>query len=189
MNDDGQLWQRVLRGDSQAFGVLFERHANAVFAYCLRRVGSWQAAEDLTSVVFLETWRRRHDVALDGPSILPWLYGVALGVTRNHARAAARYRAALARIPTPIASPDHAITVEERVDVETRVMAVKRELAHLPRREREVVEVCAWLGLTHAEAAKMLGVPVGTVKSRLARAQRKIRDAVLANGNERSATT
>jgi RNA polymerase sigma factor (sigma-70 family) len=156
--------------------------------YCLRRVGSWQAAEDLTSVVFLETWRRRRDIKVDGPSVRPWLYGVALGATRNHRRAAARYHAALARIPAPAASPDHAISVAERIDLETAVTAVKRELARLPRREREVVEVCSWLGLTHAEAAKVLDVPIGTVKSRLARAQRKIRDAVPANGSERSAT-
>ena len=52
---DGELWSLAARGrDGEAFGMLFERHANAVYTHCFRRTGSWSAAEDLTSVVFLE---------------------------------------------------------------------------------------------------------------------------------------
>ena len=54
---DEELWGQVRAGDGEAFGKLFERHAQAVFAYCLRRIGAWAAAEDLMSVVFMETWR------------------------------------------------------------------------------------------------------------------------------------
>src|SRR5690606_11322289 len=55
---DGDLWQKAAKGDPSAFGALFERHADAVYNHCFRRTGSWEAAEDLTSVVFLEAWRR-----------------------------------------------------------------------------------------------------------------------------------
>ena len=59
------LWQRAVAGDPDSFGELFERHSRSVYNYCFRRTGSWSQAEDLTSVVFLEAWRRRSDVRLE----------------------------------------------------------------------------------------------------------------------------
>ena len=55
---DSVLWSRARAGDTEAFGVLFERHARTIYNYCFRRVGSWAVAEDLVSIVFLEAWRR-----------------------------------------------------------------------------------------------------------------------------------
>ena len=57
--DDSVLWSRARAGDPDAFGLLFQRHARAIYNYCFRRVGNWAAAEDLVSIVFLEAWRRR----------------------------------------------------------------------------------------------------------------------------------
>lgn len=181
MTDDRELWARSLDGDTTAFGTLFERHADAVFGYCLRRTGAWSAAEDLVSVVFLEAWRRRRAMVPYGATVLPWLYGIALGVSRNHHRSLRRHRAALDRVPPPEPAADHADAVVERVDAERRVAAVHRHLAGLARRDREVVEACVWLGQTQAEAAVTLGIPLGTVKSRLARAHRQLRTGVLAD--------
>ena len=59
MEPDSSLWSRAQTGDEQAFGILFERHAQTIYNYCFRRVGEWSAAEDLVSIVFLEAWRRR----------------------------------------------------------------------------------------------------------------------------------
>lgn len=173
---DEELMRRVRDGDAEAFGALFERHSQAVFAYCLRRTGSWAVAEDLVSVVFMETWRKRTAITLEG-SLLPWLYGVALGVTRNHHRSRSRYRAALDRVPRPAADDDHAEDVARRVDAETRTRAVIAELAKLPAKDREVLEMSAWSDLSQAQIAQVLGIPIGTVKSRLARAQRTLRGA------------
>ena len=55
--DDSVLWSRARSGDSEAFGMLFERHGRTIYNYCFRRVGSWAVAEDLVSIVFLEAWR------------------------------------------------------------------------------------------------------------------------------------
>ncbi|MCP9487145.1 MAG: hypothetical protein MSC30_14950, partial [Gaiellaceae bacterium MAG52_C11] len=57
--DDAVLWRRARVGDADAFGLLFERHSDAIYNYCFRRIGDWAIAEDLLSVVFLEAWRRR----------------------------------------------------------------------------------------------------------------------------------
>ena len=179
---DEELWGQVRAGDGdvagEAFGQLFERHAQAVFAYCLRRTGAWAVAEDLMSVVFMETWRKRTSVTVDG-SLLPWLYGVALGVTRNHQRSRSRYKAALGKVPRPDADDDHADDVARRVDAEIRTRAVIAELEKLPAQDREVLEMSAWSDLTQTQIAQVLGIPVGTVKSRLARAQRTVRGAVV----------
>src|SRR5918992_881798 len=96
---DEQLWARAASGAPEAFGDLYERHAGAVYNYCFRRTADWAVAEDLTSIVFLEAWRRRKDVRLHGESLLPWLYGIATNVLRNRSRSLRRYRAALGRIP------------------------------------------------------------------------------------------
>ena len=82
MPSDSELWTRARGEDRQAFADLFERHAQAIYNYCFRRVGNWASAEDLTSVVFLEAWRRR-SVELPEGMVLPWLYGVATNVVRN----------------------------------------------------------------------------------------------------------
>ncbi|GAA3657574.1 sigma-70 family RNA polymerase sigma factor [Lentzea roselyniae] len=175
---DEELWGQVRAGVSEAFGLLFERHAQAVFAYCLRRTGTWAVAEDLVSVVFMETWRKRTSVTVEG-SLLPWLYTVALGVTRNHQRARTRHKAALGKVPRHDADDDHADDVARRVDAETRTRAVIAELEKLPAGDREVLEMAAWSDLSQAQIAEVLGIPVGTVKSRLARAQRTVRGALV----------
>ncbi|MFD4676899.1 RNA polymerase sigma factor [Lentzea sp. NPDC058450] len=175
---DEELWGQVRAGTSEAFGLLFERHAQAVFAYCLRRTGTWAVAEDLVSVVFMETWRKRTSVTVE-ESLLPWLYTVALGVTRNHQRSRTRYKAALGKVPPQHADDDHAEDVARRVDAETRARAVIGELEKLPAGDREVLEMSAWSGLTQTQIASVLGIPVGTVKSRLSRAQRTVRSALV----------
>ena len=174
---DGQLWARAAsQFEGEAFGQLFERHANAVYTYCFRRTGSWLAAEDLTSVVFLEAWRKRRDVRLVGESVLPWLLAVAGNVTRNAERSIRRHRRLLARLPRPETVPDVADDAAKRVDAEHAMRLILGELRLLTEPEREVLALCDWAGLTYAEAAAALGIPAGTVRSRLARARQHLRE-------------
>jgi DNA-directed RNA polymerase specialized sigma24 family protein len=98
--DDSILWSRARTGDSEAFGMLFDRHARTIYNFCFRRVGNWDAAEDLVSIVFLEAWRRL-DKPLQSGKELPWLFGIATNVVRNRRRAERRYVAALRRVPEP----------------------------------------------------------------------------------------
>jgi len=172
---DQELWRLAGAGDNAAFGELFDRHATAVYNHLFRRTASWSEAEDLTSAVFLLAWRRRATVVIDRESALPWLLGVANHVPRNSRRASRRYQAALARVVPPDAlASDHADAVAAAVDSERRMAEVRRALAELPRHEREVVELCAWSGLDQKAAAVALGVSLGTVKSRMHRARRRL---------------
>ena len=63
---DIELWDRAVAGDPEGFGALFERHARSVYNHCFRRTASWADAEELTSAVFLEAWRRRREVRPTG---------------------------------------------------------------------------------------------------------------------------
>ena len=180
---DAELWERAAGGEPFAFGVLFERHGRAVYNYCFRRTANWSQAEELTSVVFLEAWRRRREVQLEGERALPWLLGVATNVLRNFWRSQRRHRAALARFPLERGydfSPD----VDERLDDERQMRSMLRAVTQLPSADQDVLALCVWEGLTYEETAAALGTPVGTVRSRLSRARARLRELTEEDGHQ-----
>jgi RNA polymerase sigma factor (sigma-70 family) len=181
--DDSTLWSRARAGDSGAFGMLFERHARTIYTYCFRRVGSWDAAEDLVSIVFLEAWRRL-DKPLPSGKELPWLYGIATNVVRNRRRAERRYAAALRRVPRPDPATGFEDGSDERMDDEKLMVRALELLGRLPRREQEVFALCAWSELSYEDAAIALRIPVGTVRSRLSRARARLRELDPVVGHE-----
>jgi RNA polymerase sigma factor (sigma-70 family) len=180
---DAELWRHAVEGEPDAFGTLFERHARTVYNYLFRRTADWDLAEDLTSVVFLEAWRKRERVRLEGEHALPWLLGVATNVLRNRRRSQWRHRAALQRIPRE-RGDEFADDADARLDDEKRMRTVLRSLASLPAREQDVVALCAWAELSYEEAAVALDVPVGTVRSRLSRARARMRELTAETGHE-----
>ena len=174
---DPHLWSRAREGDSEAFGRLFDRHARAVYNHAFRRTASWSSAEEVVQLTFLTAWRyaSRPDAApLRHDSALPWLLTVAGNECRNLGRAGRRFRALLERLPHEADDPDPAPEVADRVDDERRMSTVRRALRRLPRHEQETLELVTWSGLSVAEAAAALGVPVGTVKARLSRARARL---------------
>ncbi|MGX2996616.1 RNA polymerase sigma factor [Streptomyces sp. JNUCC 64] len=169
---------RVREGDADAFGELFDTYARSVYNHGFRLTGDWVAAEDVVSLTFLEAWRLRGRIDPEGGSLRPWLLGVATNVTRNTRRTARRHAAAVARLPRAEAVPDFADELAERIDDAEQLALVRAALARLRRAEREVLALCVWSGLDYASAAAALGVPVGTVRSRLSRARKKLAAAV-----------
>jgi len=168
--DDVELW-RAAATDPEAFGELYERHAQAVYAFCARRTGDLALADDLTSVVFLEAWRRRSSVRLDGRSALPWLLGTAHNVVRNQRRSLRRHRAALLRISADGVSPSGEDEAIARVDAQRALSAALEAVGRLPREQQDAVNLVLWSGLSYEDAARTLGIPIGTVRSRIARAR------------------
>ena len=185
---DQQLWDEAVAGSSAAFGLIFERHARAIYNFCFRRTGSWSVAEDLMSDVFLVAWRRRRDVAFtaeDG-TVLPWLYSVALNLLRNRRRSERRATAAFARLDPTAAQADFSDEVVGRLGDERRMRDVLSVFERLAVHEQEVLALCVWAGLSYDDCAVALGVPVGTVRSRLARARAHLMELVAAGGHERN---
>ncbi len=185
--DDALLWSRSRAGDADAFGLLFERHARLIYNYCFRRVGDWAAAEEMVSLVFLEAWRRR-EKELPVGKVLPWLYGIAANVVRNRRRSERRFAAALRRVPEPRPEVDFSESADARLDDERQMRRVLSLIRQLPRREQDVFVLCAWSGLSYENAALALGVPVGTVRSRLSRARRRLRELDPRFGHEEGRT-
>jgi RNA polymerase sigma factor (sigma-70 family) len=185
---DANLWARSRAGNTEAFGRLFQRHAKIIYNYCFRRVGDWVAAEDLLSIVFLEAWRRR-DTQLEGDKVVPWLYGIATNVVRNQRRSERRFAAALRRVPPAQPEADFADIAHARVDDELQMRAAVSLLRQLPQQEQDVFVLCAWMDLSYDDAALALGVPVGTVRSRLSRARRRLRELKAAFEREQAEST
>ncbi len=158
--------------DADRFTELFDRHAAELLRYCFRRTADAALAEDLVSVVFLEAWRRRGDLRA-GSDPRPWLYGIATNVVRGQWRSRRRHAAALARIGRADSTSESAADVVAR---EEEMRAVLARVARLPRREQDVLALCVWSELSYEQAATVLGVPVGTVRSRLSRARARLHD-------------
>lgn len=161
-------------GNAAAFEELFDEQAKSVYNHAFRLTGDWSAAEEVMAVTFLEAWRLRGRIDPEGGSLRPWLLAIATNVARNVRRATRRYEAALARMPRGEAVPDFAEEVVGRIDDAGRLAAIREAYGRLRRQEQDVFALCVWGGLDYAEAARALGVPVGTVKSRLSRAREKL---------------
>ena len=185
-SSDEELWHAAIAGSTDAWGDLFLRHQKAVYDYCYRRTASRGAAEDLTSAVFLEAWRLRTQVQLYGDSALPWLYGLATMLTRNHERTLRRYRGALRRIAPADAVPDPAAEIAARVDAQRQVEHIRSLFHSIPRQDREVLELAALGTLSVAEIATALGIAPGTVKSRLSRARARLAESLTRDPDPRT---
>jgi RNA polymerase sigma factor (sigma-70 family) len=158
----------------QKFEHLYRLHGHDIYRYCLRRVQDRGQAEDACSAVFVEAWRRRETVDVRDRAGLPWLYGVAKNVLRNQRRTLRRREAALMRVPRPISDFECVDDAEDRVDAARAARQVWHLIDALPAAERTVVILCLADELSYTTVADRLGVPVGTVRSRLSRARERL---------------
>jgi RNA polymerase sigma factor (sigma-70 family) len=156
------------------FESLYRLHREAIYRYCLRRLHDPELAEDARSAVFVEAWRRRAAIDFDDRAALPWLYGVAKNVLRNQRRTLRRREAALTRLPRPISDFESVEDADDRLDAARAARHARELIAALPAGERAVVLMCLANELSYTTAAHRLGVPVGTVRSRLARARGRL---------------
>jgi RNA polymerase sigma factor (sigma-70 family) len=181
---DRELWRRAAAGGADAFGELYDRHASAIYNYCFRRCADWALAEDLTATVFLEAWRKRRQVVFDGEdTVLPWLYAVAGNVIRNENR---RHRR-LARFLGALAGSEPAgRDIAEQLAEEEQMRSILTAVGKLPRREQDVLGLCVFADLSYEQAAIALGIPIGTVRSRLARARNRLGELSPERGHERT---
>jgi RNA polymerase sigma factor (sigma-70 family) len=178
--DDAAVIERSWH-EPEAFAVLYDRHAAPIHRFAGRRLGD-QLADDVTAETFLAAFRRRHRYDLGRADAQPWLYGIAANVIGKHRRAEVRMLRAFARTGLdPLAGPQ-ADGYADRVDSQVSAAAVQQDLAAalagLSAGDRDVLLLIAWADLSYEETAAALGIPVGTVRSRLNRARRKVREAL-----------
>ena len=172
--DDRALWSQAAVGGAHAFGVLFDRHAKAVYNHCFRLTASWAEAEDHLQATFLLAWRKRAEVRLERESALPWLLTVATNVVRNEQRSFTRRLKNLRRVGEERPMPDHADLVVDRLDDQRRMNELLAAVAKLPRNEREALALCVWSEVSYADAAAVLGITEGSVRARVSKAKSKL---------------
>lgn len=173
---DAVLIERSLR-EPERFTELFDRYYGEIHGYVARRLGP-SLAEDVASETFLIAFdrRRRYDVAY--PSARPWLYGIASNLVARHRRAEVRRYRALSRTDATDAVDSHAERVAGRLDARALRGRLAAALVEVADRDREVLLLVAWAQLGLEEAARALGIPAGTARSRLHRARRRMRTAL-----------
>jgi RNA polymerase sigma factor (sigma-70 family) len=161
--------------DGNAFGVVFERHFNSIHGYLRRRFDK-ELADDLTAQTFFIAFDRRERFDQTRADSLPWLFGIATNIAHAHRR---REQAELRAIAA--ATPELGVWiegVESRVDAERMRGLLAQSLADLPAEEADVLCLLVWAELNQAEIADALAIPLGTVKSRLARARERLQAAL-----------
>jgi RNA polymerase sigma-70 factor (ECF subfamily) len=158
------------------FGTIFDRHAAVLHRYVVRRIGP-DEAEALVGEVFRVAFEKRRTYDPDRPVARPWLYGIATNLLARHRRTEARRLHATARLAARRLPPDDlADRVGDAVDAAARWARVAEAVTSLPAPERDALVLHVWEGLGYEDVAAALGIPVGTVRSRLNRARRRLRE-------------
>jgi len=161
--------------EPRAFGVVFERHFDRVHGYLRRRFDD-QRADEVTAQTFMVAFDQRGRFDRERRDAGPWLFGIANNVAYSHNRHELRELKTIAALP-----PDGGVWpdgVEGRLDAERMRGRLAEGLAGLPAEEADVLRLLVWAELNQAEIAEALDIPLGTVKSRLSRARRRLRGAL-----------
>ncbi|HEX7255307.1 MAG TPA: sigma-70 family RNA polymerase sigma factor [Gaiellaceae bacterium] len=157
---DGELIRRVGSGDRIAFDALYRRYARPVFGLALRRLGDRGRAEDAVQETFASVWRAAGSYKPERGPGAPWLYAVARNAIVDNGRT---------RREPPVDAPEEAAPDDgpaDRAESGWVAWRVHRALAELPENERHVIELAYWGGRSQSEIADLLGIPLGTVKTR-----------------------
>ncbi len=178
-SDDAELIRRS-QEDPEQFAALYDRYVQQIHRYVARRLGT-QLADDIAADTFLIAFRRRGTYDQSQRLARPWLYGIATTLIARHYRSEERHLRALHRtgadpLPEPMAD-----TVVSRVTAHDHKREIAGAMGRLSRADRDVLLLVAWGDLSYEETAQTLGVPIGTVRSRLHRARRKVRAALRAD--------
>lgn len=176
------------RADPLVFATVFDRHYDSVHRYLARRVGP-DLADDLAAETFTEAFDVRLRFDTERPDARPWLFGIATNLLRHHYRSEARRLRAYARLDRPATPNDAFGEIEMRLDAERAGPAIAAAVARLSADERDVLLLLAWADLRYEEIAVALRIPIGTVRSRLNRARRRLRELIGESGQYMGADT
>lgn len=161
--------------DPYAFATLFERHAGAVHRYLVKRVGP-QCAEDLVGETFVTAFRARTNYDLSRADARPWLFGIATNLVRHFWRAELRRHSRVFPTLSDAAVRDHSEEATSRVFFWSQEGTIAHALAQLDDAHLDVLLLVAGPGFTYEEVSFALGIPVGTVRSRISRTRHRLRE-------------
>lgn len=172
---DEDLMLLVQRGESDAFEVIYDRHAPAAFSLAYRMAGDRAAAEDVVQESFLSIWRSAQRYDRERGSVRTW----ALGVVHNRAIDSLRRSLVHDRRRGSSEGIEERFEARERTEVEAarheEASTLRGALSTLPPEQSRVIELAYFGGFTHTQIAEMLNTPVGTVKGRMRLGLEKLR--------------
>jgi RNA polymerase sigma-70 factor (ECF subfamily) len=178
---DVDLLRRIAEGDVQAVGELYDRHSSTLFPIALRILRERSEAEDIIHDAFVAVSERANQYAPERGSVIAWLVtlvrNLAIDRTRRRERRGALTREVLPHEPPPSNRDPERLTADAGEREKMR-----RALAKLPEAQRATLEVAFFEGLSYPEIAAREGVPLGTIKSRAARALTALREALIEEG-------
>ena len=162
------------RHEPEEFTELFRRHAPCIQRYVTRRLGP-NVADDIVAETFLLAFRQRERYDPSRADARPWLYGICTNLIGRHRRAEVRQYRALARTGADPVTESFTDRVDEQVSALSASVPIAAALARLSAELRDTLLLAAWSDMSYEEIAAALGVPIGTVRSRLSRARSKLR--------------
>lgn len=176
-----ELLARAIDGDAEAYGDLYERYVEDIYRYIHRWVGETSQAEDLTETVFLKAWK-----ALAGftPGKVPfraWLFRVARNLLIDHHRMRHRYN----HLPAEPWLSDPSPSPEQRLIETEQNQQLADALQQLSPEHREILSLRFLSGLSHADAAKVVGRSEGAVRMLQFRALKALQAAMVSDGGKR----
>jgi RNA polymerase sigma-70 factor (ECF subfamily) len=172
---DAQLWLAMTQGQTEALGVLYDRHAGLVYSVALNVLGNPQEAEDLTQDIFV---RLIHRSAYD-PRRGSFRTFLSI-LTRSRALDRVRSRQRETQRSKQQQQPDASVSVSpmamDELSQREQTQEVQAALAQLPAQQQQLLHMSYYEGLTQATIAERLGLPLGTVKSKVRRSLLKLRE-------------
>ncbi len=180
---DASLVASARQGDRRALDLLAARLRDRVFRFVLRRVGDPDAAEDLTQDTFVEVVTKL-DRFRGASRFSTWVLGIALNLTRNHLTRSPQRRYRMEPETVLDAVPDRTAGPHDAARGHAFAAAVRAAFGELPAESAEALRLVALDGLEYRDAAALLGVPLGTMKTRVFRARRALREAMAAAGQD-----
>ena len=163
LQDDLTILDRIARGDQHAVGELYDRHSHLLFGLLVRILHDRAEAEEVLQEVFVQAWTRANTYDGLRGTAAGWLCGIA----RNRAIDRLRARARGARTLEQVSVPPSPETPEALASTSQQQRDVHVALDSLPREQRELIERAYFTGATQSEMAAELGLPLGTVKTRV----------------------
>ncbi len=169
--------------EGEVFAQIFDRHFSVISAFLRRRVEQG-VADELTAETFLIAFRNRHTFDVARASARPWLLGIATNLASHQHRGEARRLRAYARLDRG-QEPDIADEAVARGDAGAMRTTLAEAVLSLSGGEKSVLLLYAWADLSYEEIAEALEIPIGTVRSRLARARKHMQELIDANRQKR----
>jgi RNA polymerase sigma-70 factor (ECF subfamily) len=164
--EDRDLVARVVDGDVRAFEAIYDRYSAQVFGVAMAVTGRRRAAEEATQDAFLSLWRTADRYNTDRGTLKTWLLAMVRNRSIDWLRREARHDRGLEIDDALLGRLEAAERTDEQVAAREESRHARQLLISLPTKQRQVIELAYFKGLTHTEIAAEVGIPLGTVKGR-----------------------